>query len=138
MSFGSFDQDRTPPIAEINTTPLIDVLLVLLVVFLVTLPLTSTIVPVDLPKVSGQTATVSDKVLEITVNREGKLFLSDRLILVNEVDQLFSSVEKNGQTIRLRVDARAEFDQVAELLSLANQHHITRISFVTLVSEPNQ
>ena len=136
MSFGTFDHEKTQQtIAEINTTPLIDVLLVLLVVFLVTLPLASAVIPVDLPQVEGETAPVNKAVLEITVDSTGRLFYQDQPINLQAAENLFLKADQEKQQIRLRVDAKTQFETVAELLSIANKHHISYIGFVTVMPD---
>jgi biopolymer transport protein ExbD len=136
MSFGTFDHEHSQQtIAEINTTPLIDVLLVLLVVFLVTLPLTSTMIPVDLPRAEGDVAPVTSAVLEITVDQKGQIFYKDQPIRLADVETLFVTAEQEKQQLRLRVDARTQFEEVAQLLSIANKHQISYIGFVTVMPE---
>ena len=137
MSFGSFEQPGSQQaIAEINTTPLIDVLLVLLVVFLVTLPLASSVIPVTLPEVSdSQTSQVTSKTLDVTIDHQGRLFYQDQQISLSEVGDLFLSAQTRKMRVRFRVDARAEFDHIAQLLALASKHNIHNISFVTIHHE---
>ncbi len=65
------------PISEINVTPFVDIMLVLLVIFMVTAPLLTAGIPVDMPKTSGQNINPSKEMVEITVNREGKIFLQE-------------------------------------------------------------
>ena len=133
MSFGAFDQHRSPAIAEINMTPLVDVLLVLLVIFLVTLPLTSSMIPVNLPRVAAESGSATAQAFEVTVNQQGQLFLGDRLVSLSEIEQQFSMADAQKRPLKLRVDSRAEFNQVAQLLGLANRYHITQVGFVTLI-----
>ena len=135
MSFGSFEQNHAQTIAEINTTPLIDVLLVLLVVFLVTLPLTAAVIPVDLPKAAAPSVSTEPRAMvQITVDRDGRLFWEDKAVSLTEIEQRFLTMAKNNQPqLRLRVDADARFETVAQLLSLANRHHISHVGFATVL-----
>ena len=138
MSFGSFDHEQSQrAVAEINTVPLIDVLLVLLVVFLVTLPLASAMIPVDLPEVEGVAAPVTSAVLEVTIDRNGQIFYEDQPISLQDVEALFLIAEREKQQVRLRVDARTQFEEVAQLLSIANKHQISYIGFVTVMPPDN-
>jgi len=132
MSFGAFEQNQTQMIAEINTTPLIDVLLVLLVVFLVTLPLTTMRVPVVLPQVVSEPAPLTKQIQHIVIDAEGKIFWDTQPVSLADLEQRFVALERTPVPLRLHVDAQTTFEIVAKVLASANTHHLTRIEFVTM------
>lgn len=81
MSFGSFDEAGvTQPMAEINTTPLVDVMLVLLVIFIITAPLFHQAVPIDLPQVNATKLDDKPEVIQLAIDADGKVFWNGEAI----------------------------------------------------------
>src|SRR5690606_7179113 len=74
MSFGGFDQQTHMPMSEINTTPLVDVMLVLLIIFIVTAPLLTHSIQIDLPKTGSTVTPEKPDIITLSLNREGALF----------------------------------------------------------------
>lgn len=131
MNFGSYDTQQADVIAEINTTPLIDVLLVLLVVFLVTLPLATMSVPVNLPKAKASPTALAAEAQNIAISANGKIFWGDSPVDTTELDARFAGLEGTETPIRLQIDAQVPFESVAQVLAMANRHRLTRIEFIT-------
>jgi len=108
----------TPRISDINVTPFVDVMLVLLVVFMIAAPLISTNVPVSLPNVEAKPITDQEERLVVTLDREGKIFLMDTLLESEAlVPRLQAIVEAKKDTrVSLRADAEQRYGAVLDLM----------------------
>jgi len=137
MSFGSFDSGGvTQPMAEINTTPLVDVMLVLLVIFIITAPLFHQAVPVDLPKVDSTKLADKPRIVTVAIDGEGAVFVDGERIDANEVHGLearFQSVVAAGgdPELHLRADRNTRYERVTEVLAAAQKAGLAKIAFVT-------
>lgn len=118
------------PMSEINVTPFVDVMLVLLIIFMVAAPLLTVGIPVDMPKSLGQNINPSQEMFEITVNREGKIFFQETpLALSALIEKLkaIQSVQPNLHIV-LRGDRLTDYGtmvEVAGAISNAGFPHIT-------------
>ena len=121
------------PMSEINVTPFVDVMLVLLIVFMVTAPLLTVGVPVDLPKVKANALTDQKDPLEITINIDGKVYLGEREVdKMNLVSTLKSVTEQNYDTrIYVRGDRVIAYGRVMEIMSMVNSAGYTKVALVT-------
>ena len=121
------------PMSEINVTPFVDVMLVLLIVFMVTAPLLTVGVPVDLPKVKANALTDQKDPLEITINIDGKVYLGEREVdKINLVSTLQSVTEQNYDTrIYVRGDRVIAYGRVMEIMSMVNSAGYTKVALVT-------
>lgn len=133
MSFGRLE--RTPgtaPMSDINMTPLIDVMLVLLVIFIITAPLLVSSVKVDLPKAAGTAASVAPQFLEVTIDRAGQLYVDDKLQTPEALTRrMQTTAQANPQAeLRLRADAAVPYGRVVEVMGQAQQAGLTRMGFV--------
>ncbi|MCK6404906.1 MAG: biopolymer transporter ExbD [Rhodocyclaceae bacterium] len=137
MSFGSFDSGgMTQPMAEINTTPLVDVMLVLLVIFIITAPLFHQAVPVDLPKVDSTKLDDKPRVVAVAIDGEGDVYVDSERIDRNEVHALearFESLVAAGgePELHLRADRGTRYERVTEVLAAAQKAGLVKIAFVT-------
>lgn len=137
MSFGSFDSGGvTQPMAEINTTPLVDVMLVLLVIFIITAPLFHQAVPVDLPKVDSTKLDDKPRVVAVAIDGEGDVYVDSERIDRNEVHALearFESLVAAGgePELHLRADRGTRYERVTEVLAAAQKAGLVKIAFVT-------
>ena len=139
MSFGRLE--RTPgnaPMGDINMTPLIDVMLVLLVIFIITAPLMVSAVKVELPKaaaVSSQNPVVR---LEITLTQAGEIFLNEKALTPQALQEAFNQAAlRNPETeIQLRADTAVPYGRVVALMGQAHQAGLNRIGFVSELSPP--
>ena len=106
--------------SEINVTPFVDVMLVLLIVFMVTAPLLTVGIPVDLPKVKANALTDQKDPLEITVKLDGSVYLGESLVKVeNLIPRLNAITDQNSQTrIYVRGDRVVAYGRVMEIMSL--------------------
>lgn len=134
MSFGSFDSGgMTQPMAEINTTPLVDVMLVLLVIFIITAPLFHQAVPVDLPKVESAKLDEKPQIISVAIDADGKVFLDGVVQHRNALPDLFAAAMVNGREpeLHLRADRATRYDRVTEVLAAAQKAGLVKIAFVT-------
>ena len=119
--------------SEINVTPFVDVMLVLLIVFMVTAPLLTVCIPVDLPKVKANALTDQKDPLEITVKLDGSVYLGDSLVKVeNLISRLNAITDQNTQArIYVRGDRIVAYGRVMEIMSLINAAGYIKVALVT-------
>jgi biopolymer transport protein TolR len=120
------------PMAEINVTPFIDVMLVLLVIFMVTAPLLSVSVPVDLPKTSANAVSGNDEPLVVTINNKGELFLGETQYPPNELVAKLQAVskEKPDQRLFVRGDRAIDYGKVMEVMGLLRDAGFTKVGLL--------
>ena len=137
MAFGSFNESASAqPMAEINTTPLVDVMLVLLVIFIITAPLFNQAVPTDLPKVESTRLDDKPHTISVVIDSEGGVYIDGELIDRNEVHGLearfAATVAAGGDPeVHLRADRATRYERVTEVLAAAQKSGLAKIAFVT-------
>ena len=132
MAFGSFDEGgKTAPMAEINTTPLVDVMLVLLVIFIITAPLFHQAVPIDLPRVDSTKLDDKPKTIQLALDAAGALHLNGAPASREEVEAHFASTAAGNPELHLRADRATRYEKVADILAAAQHAGIVKIAFVT-------
>jgi biopolymer transport protein TolR len=134
MSFGRLERTAAPqPMSEINMTPLVDVMLVLVVIFIITAPLMVSAVKVDLPKTAGAAALEAPKFLSLTVDKTGQVFVDDKpLSPLAVAAALRQAGQRNPDTeVRLRADTEVPYGKVVELMGHAHLAGLHRIGFLT-------
>ena len=119
--------------AEINVTPLVDVMLVLVVILIITAPLMASSLKLDLPKTQVATATEAPKFLSVGVRPDGSLFLADKPIEAAALSQAFAQAfAKDPATeVQIRADKAAAYGAVAQVLAAAQASGLSRIGFIT-------
>lgn len=126
---------RHTPMHEINVTPFVDVMLVLLIVFMVTAPLLLSGLPVDLPSVKGQSLNMNKEQLTVTLDREGRVFLgsSEEPMEVDQLTAKLKAIAKNaeGETILFRGDRQVQYGRVSEVLNAVIQGGYKKFTFVS-------
>ena len=129
---------RRRAMSEINVTPFVDVMLVLLIVFMVTAPLLTVGVPVDLPKTRAQTLGQDREPLSVTVKRDGRIFLQNTPIEEPELVAKLTAIAANGydQRIFVRGDKAVDYGRVMEVMGLLSAAGFTHIGLVTDVAKP--
>ena len=129
---------RRRAMAEINVTPFVDVMLVLLIVFMVTAPLLTVGVPVDLPKTRAQTLGQDREPLSVTVKRDGRIYLHNTPIAEDELVAKLTAIAANGydQRIFVRGDKQVDYGRVMEVMGLLSAAGFTHIGLVTDVAKP--
>jgi len=134
MAMGSFNsQNHQMPTAEINMTPLVDVMLVLLIIFIITAPLMTHSVPVDLPRAASTPTPEKPMTLQVSINAENQIFVGsdavDRSILETKFRE---AVAKDANVeMHLKADRSTRYESVAETMSAARRAGLTKIGFVT-------
>lgn len=134
MSFGRLERTPGPrPMSEINMTPLIDVMLVLLVIFIVTAPLMASRLPLDLPSADAARPGTAAKSLAVSITPQGELFLADEKLDRDALTQRLRQAAKADPAteVLLRADETVPYGRVAELLGLLQLAGLQRIGFVT-------
>lgn len=134
MSFSSsqFD-DEGEVMSEINMTPLVDVMLVLLIIFIITVPVINHAVKLDLPKASSQQEEVKPDKINLSIKVDGGVSWNGESVAADELQsRLEGAATRQPQPeLHLQVDKRAEYDHVAQLLSSASRLGLGKIAFVT-------
>ena len=117
---GRFRRRRYLPIADINVTPMVDVMLVLLVIFMITAPLLQVGVPVDLPKTSAQNVSGKDEPLVVSVNSKDEVFLGDTKYELADLATKLKSVhdEKADQRVFIRGDKAINYGRMMEVMGV--------------------
>ena len=120
-------------VSAINVTPMVDVMLVLLIVFMVTAPLLTVGVPVNLPKVESQSLDAQREPLEITLNENNELFIGDEMVIFDELISKVRAVAGNNSDIRifLRADTNINYGEVMQVLGALNTSGFLKIALVT-------
>ncbi|MEX8517734.1 MAG: ExbD/TolR family protein [Leptothrix sp. (in: b-proteobacteria)] len=134
MAFGRLERTSSPaPMAEINMTPLIDVMLVLLVIFMITAPLMTASLKLDLPKAEGQPASETPQALSLALTAAGGLYLGDEKINPAALDQRLAAAARQSPDteVQLRADRAVPYGRVAELIGQLQKVGLNRIAFVT-------
>jgi biopolymer transport protein ExbD len=134
MNVGSDDGDEDTVISTINTTPLVDVMLVLLIIFLITIPVVVTSIPVQLPKETIEVRESRPENVIISVDRNGAIFWYDvRIPNVNAlVDRLKKvSVMKPQPEVQIRGDLAAHYEGIGKVIYACQRAGITKVAFIT-------
>jgi biopolymer transport protein ExbD len=132
MAFGGFDEGgKAAPMAEINTTPLVDVMLVLLVIFIITAPLFQQAVPIDLPRVASTKLDDKPKTIQLALDSAGELHLNGAPAGRADVERHFAAMAPANPELHLRADRATRYEKVADILAAAQRAGIAKIAFVT-------
>jgi biopolymer transport protein TolR len=137
---GGGRRGRIRPMSEINVTPFVDVMLVLLIVFMVTAPLLTVGVPVNLPKTRAQALSQDREPLTVTLRRDGSIFLQNAPIAQDDLVPKLTAIAANGydQRIFVRGDKAVDYGHVMEVMALISAAGFTHIGLVTDVAKPRE
>ena len=133
MAFGRLERRaEAPPMSEINVTPLVDVMLVLLVIFMLTAPLLTSAVRLDLPSAEAPPAAAAPVSLTVALDAKGEFFLNNRPVTTEQLRQrLQDAARANPDTeLQLRADQSLAYGKVVEVMALAQKAGLSRIGFV--------
>lgn len=121
------------PMSEINVTPLVDVMLVLLIIFMVTAPLLTVGVPVDLPKTEASTINESDEPLTVSISKSGKIFLQETPVeLSSLVARLQAITGSNAETrIYVRGDQSVPYGQIMQVMGAINSAGFKKVALLS-------
>ena len=134
MAFGNFNKGgRQGPLTDMNMVPMIDVMLVLLVIFIITAPLLTHAVKVDLPKASSVPNITRVDHIELGIRKDGSVFWNGEIVELASLSARFAvEARKNPQPeLHIRADRQAYYELVAQVMSSAAKAGIVRIGFVT-------
>ena len=133
MSFGRLERRPGPqPMSEINVTPLVDVMLVLVVIFIITAPLLASSIRLDLPRTDAAAPNEAPAFVTVVLDRSGGLFLDERPVQAAELaEQLAQAARRNPDTeVQLRADRSIPYGRVVEVMGAAQKAGLNRIGFV--------
>ena len=134
MAFGSFnDGDSRPLQSDINMVPLIDVMLVLLIVFMITAPLLTHSVKIDLPQASSQPTQEKPETVALSINADGQLFWNNEVIDAAALPARLAvaAAQTPQPELHLRADRDTRYQQLAEVMSQARTAGIEKMGFIT-------
>ena len=124
---------RNRPMSEINVTPMVDVMLVLLVIFMVTAPLLTVGVPVDLPKTQAANLQGTDEPLAVSLDAQGRIFLMETEVQTDELVPRLQAIAKGASDRRIfvRGDQGIQYGRVMEVMGLIANAGFTKVALVT-------
>jgi biopolymer transport protein TolR len=134
MAFGRLERNAgSRPMSDINMTPLIDVMLVLLVIFMITAPLMTTSLKLDLPRTEGARPSDAPLFIAVAINAQGQLYVGDEAVTAEVLLQRAREAARRDALteVQLRADTSVPYGRVAELIGLVQQAGLSRIGFVT-------
>jgi biopolymer transport protein ExbD len=134
LSYGRTEDDEDALIARINTTPLVDVMLVLLIIFLITIPVVNSSIAVDLPREHNQATDPQQENVIVTVDANGGIYWFDtRLPDTKVLGELLAKIAtmQPQPEVHIRGDERAAYESIGRVVFAAQQAGIARIGFLT-------
>ncbi len=131
MSFNSYDDQQE--MSEINMTPLVDVMLVLLIIFIITVPVITHSVKVDLPQASQQPTEVKPDVVTLTVQRDGSLMWNDETLTFENLELRLQAVAQQDKQPELLIqgDKAVEYEKVIQVMAAAQRAGVEKLGFMT-------
>lgn len=136
---GARRRRRSAVMAEINVTPMVDVMLVLLIIFMVSAPLLTVGVPIDLPQTSANPLNEEKEPLTITVNTKGEVFLQETPVQVEELAPRLIAITNSGydERIYVRGDRNVNYGQVMKVMGTLSGAGFKRVALVTELEQGN-
>ncbi len=134
MAFGSFNHHRQKEsMADINVTPMVDVMLVLLVIFIISAPMFTNAVQLELPKAQAKAAPQEAETVTLAIDAAGTVYWNNDALQAGELEQRLSEAAALPQQpdLQLRADKDTRYEVVAQVMAAAQSHGLTRIGFVT-------
>jgi len=138
MAFGSFGERDEQLMAEINTTPLVDVMLVLLIIFMVTAPLFTHAVKIDLPQAQSQLNPEKPDTIALAIDAAGRVHWNNEAVEVSALAERFQAAAARDPQpeLHLRADRDTRYEVIARIMADAQRAGLKKIGFVTDPSEP--
>jgi biopolymer transport protein TolR len=132
MSGGGDDNGM---IAEINVTPFVDVMLVLLIIFMITTPMMNQGVQVELPKANSESMPADEKSLILSIQEDGRYFMAEEEYELSEIAIKLTAIALNNpdKEVFIRADGRVAYEKVAQLMAVCTQAGISKLGMVTEV-----
>nr|UXE44084.1 biopolymer transport protein ExbD [uncultured bacterium] len=136
--FGEPGEERYVPLAEINVTPMVDVMLVLLVIFMVAAPLLTVGVPINLPKTSAAELTTPQHPIIVSMNAQGEYFISDDKVAAIDLKAQLAALAQADPTriVYVRGDRTIEYGKLMDLLGLVNTAGFAKVSLIAEAAKP--
>ena len=136
---GARRRRRSAVIAEINVTPMVDVMLVLLIIFMVSAPLLTVGVPIDLPQTSANPLNEEKEPLTITVNNKGEVYLQETPVQVAELAPRLIAITNSGydERIYVRGDRSVNYGQIMQVMGTLSSAGFKRVALVTELEQEN-
>lgn len=135
MAFGSFDNSNgaNHTVSEINMVPLIDVMLVLLVIFIITAPLLSHSIKINVPQASAQPVEQEPKIIDLAVDAQGQMYWNEVAVSTEELTQKFAAEAALDPQpeLRIRADLNTRYEVLAQVMSSAKAAGLKRLGFIT-------
>ena len=133
MTFGRFERTQgAQPMSEINVTPLVDVMLVLVVILIITAPLLASSIKLDLPRSEAAKVGDAPKFVALVVDKSGQTYLDDKPLSLDALATALAQVAKSNPDteVQLRADAAVPYGRIVEVMGKAQQAGLNRIGFV--------
>ena len=134
MNVGTADGDEDEVVSTINTTPLVDVMLVLLIIFLITIPVVTTSIPVNLPKEKNEVRETKPENITLSVDAGGRIYWNDLRIANTAalIERLKKVAVLNPQPeVQIRGDGGADYDAVGRIIYAVQRAGIAKVGFIT-------
>lgn len=134
MAFGSFDnKSSSHTVSEINMVPLIDVMLVLLVIFIITAPLLSHSIKINVPQASSQPVEQEPVTIDLAVDALGQLYWNEEVVTAEQLTQKFAleAAQDPQPELRIRADLNTRYEVLAQVMSSARAAGLKRLGFIT-------
>lgn len=134
MAFGGFNDNKQPaPMADINVTPMVDVMLVLLVIFIITAPLFTHAIKLDLPAAQSAPAPTEPSTISLSINGEGVIFWNSDPITQEALNNrlVIASKQQPQPQLQLRADKSTRYEVIAQVMAAAQTNGLTKLGFVT-------
>lgn len=133
MAFGTLDGDDDEVMSEINMTPLVDVMLVLLIIFIITIPVINHAVKIDLPRATNQPNDAKPQSINVSVDAQGKVYWNQEEVDKAQLEQRIAAAAQvqPQPELHLRADRDVRYERVAEVMAAAQHGGLGKIGFIT-------
>jgi len=133
MAMGSFSQNEDDFNPEINTTPLVDVMLVLLIIFIITVPVINHSVKLDLPRAASQPNDAKPAHIDLSIDADGKVYWNSDVVDAGQLQaRIADAAQKTPQPeLHLRAERTTQYEKIAQVMSAAQAGGLGKIGFVT-------
>jgi biopolymer transport protein ExbD len=134
MAFGSFNPQRQPSMmSDINVTPMVDVMLVLLIIFIITAPMLTQSVKLDLPQAQAEASAQQSDTVSIAIDAKGVIYWNDEAVAGDALGELMTEAAllDPQPELQLRADKNTRYEVVAQVMATAQSKGLTKLGFVT-------
>ena len=132
MAF-NFKRSKNEPMSEINVTPFVDVMLVLLIIFMVTAPLLTSGIKINLPESSSVLKNEKKDPVTVSINSKGEIFIQKKKFSKDQLINKLSLLKKNNQNLKIYIkgDKKLDYGKVMDLMNLINKSGFKKVALVT-------